>query len=1110
MSMRGLNWQPLHLPFAVGLNQKADPRAMQPPALARFVDGQFDEIGGIQTRYPFALMSTDIFGGGTIADPRRIVENGNELLLFTKSALYSWNAQLSKWVLKGTHLAVKVSETSHLATTADQVDRDRAELSGTIVYCWTEIVGATSTGHVAAIDKTTGNVLLAPYQLAGSAARLRLTTLSTKILLSFYDGVNGIYAYALDPASPATALAGASTTLTNSSFGTYYDITRVLGADQAVFVCRQNPTTSYTVGTVTGGLVVATASKARTCDGPIAVSSAPGGTQVQIVRSLTAGATGEIKGDLLDVSGLADVYTDQAIGTTTATASGINQIAAAHRSTQDSGTYRCYVFWTANEADDVSDWQSKSNWVSTTNTLGTEATFVRRLGLASRAFDHEGRIYVWGVFAGASGSGYRSFRAQLQNSYFLYRDDGFLVAKAAFQRAAGFSYSTSYLPGVALTDTGTYSWCGGERRVISLGANSTGYEARAPRDVSFTFDTNEARRTARLGRTLYISGGELLQYDGRQIVEVGFHVYPWNFDMVGVGAGNIEIGTYAYKQTWKWENAAGEVDRSTTATTVSEAVAGSSSKLSTTGVPLHTTHKTTPAIAVEFWRTLKNPSDDAPFYLATSKDPASASNPNRYLFNKPTSDYLDQFDDNFSDDTIDDKESSGENGGLLENLSPPAATIVVANDTRLFLAGVAGDQERVWYSKQRNDGEVASFHDALVAPIPTAGGVITALAFVQETLVVFRETAVYVLPGDGFDNAGAGVNYGPARCLSTDIGAVNHESVASTDKGLLFKSSKGWYLLTKGWALEYVGAAIADYDSETPLAIQVVESQHQVRILTASRMLFLDTLVGQWGEWSISDGIHACMWNGTHVYLTSSAAKQQQSTYTNLTYGLDVETGWIKLADLQGFGRVRRFEILGEYRSTHTLRIRVARDYWKDGVDTYFDDKVWTVSPTTAGGPLQVKHGPSIQQMQAIKIRITATTNVEGSYASANPADAESDTYSIQDMARTIGTVANGWTLQLVADGVGAGSFTDGTAAVFHYQSGVTTMDDLVVASALSSYHLIGGSGTINRAQTLTLTGGINAVSGTPAGEALKLTGLGLELGFKHGLHRQLPAAQKQ
>ena len=977
MSLAGLNWQTWTLRLGAGQNQKTDPRALESPELAKAIDVQFDQLGGLQTRYPFADLGSDIAGGGALSDVRRVVENGPELVCYTKDSLYSWNAQQSNWMLRGTHLAVKVDQQPRFVTTGDQVDCDRAELGGTVVYAWTESVGSTSLGYVAAVDKTTGSVVMAPTALPGTASRLRLTALSTKILLSFYDGMTGLYCYALDPTDPSAALAGSSTTLTNSSFGTYYDIVRVAETDQAVFACRRSPATSYLVGTVMASLTVSTSVKARVCDGPIAVSVPPGGASVQVVRSDdTGGGTSSIVGDLITVSSLADVYTAQAIGTAASSAFSLNQIAAAHRSVQDGGQYRCYVFWSYDENTGATDFQTKSNWVDTGNTLGTQATFMRRLGIASRAFDHDGRVFVWLAFSGESsfsGANYAGFRAQLQNSYFLYRDDTFLTSRAVFQKAGGFASSTGRLPGVASTATNEYAWCGTERRVIDLGPKQSGYAARAPVDITFAFDSDEARRCARLGDTLYIAGSEVLQYDGQQLVEVGFHIYPWYFGAIEVATGNLADGTYAIQNTLRWPNARGETDRSTTATTGTVTIAAGPNGISIPSwSPLYVTHKT--GIAVEVWRTAVNPGIEVPLYLVSSKDPTATTNPNRYIENDTTAALLPTFNDELADADLTSLESSPENGGTLESLAPPPATIIIASNTRLFLAGVAGDPDRVWYSKQRNDGEVAAFHDALTIPVPPAGGDITALALHQDTLVVFREHAIYALPGEGYDNTGGGLNYGPARLISSDIGAVNHESVAVTDRGTVFKSSKGWYLLA-GWGLQYIGGGVSDYDDETPLAVQVLQSQHQVRALTSARMIVFDTLVEPWrvAEWTVADGVHACMWRGTHVYASSAAVKQQQTTYTGVDYGMDVETAWIKLGDLQNYGKVDHFLVLGEYRSAHSLRIRCARDYWKDGEGVYFQDKTWTVSPTTVGARESVKRAPSIKQVEAIKIRITAT-----------------------------------------------------------------------------------------------------------------------------------------
>lgn len=975
--MNGLDWQTFQIPMVGGLQQKQNEQAMEPPALLRAVDVQFDEIGSLGQRNSFVGLGAiagvgtggDIFGGGSISTARRLVANGDELLLFDKDTLYSWNAQRAAWVSRGTHLAAEVAEASRFVTTDDQIAADRAELLGVVFFSWHKVESGNTTAYVAAVDKTTGSVLMSPQTLAGYQ-RVRLTALTTKVLLSFFDGINGVYCFALDPASPATALAGASTTVQGGTGATCnFDVVKVPGADQAVYGIRRAVTASHDVVTMTAGLTAARANKVRVCDGPIAVSCPATGTHVQIIR----GNATAIEGDLILLSSLADVYTAQAVGTGSGT---INQIAAAHRSVQDSAVYRCYVFWSSSEDSGVTNWQSQYNWVSTGNTLGTAATFVRRLGIASRAFDHDGRVFVWTAFAGEStfsGVAPPAFRAQLQNTYFLYRDDVFLTAKAARFNAGGFSALTGHLPGVQSLGSGVYAHAGVERRIINIGEKQTGYGARAPREVKVTFDSNAARRCVRHGQTLYVTGGELLQYDGVRLTEAGYHLYPHYFGAIEVGTGNLADGTYTYKVTWRWDNAQGELDRSTTATTGEVTIAAGPNGVSIVSwIPLYVTHKTDNEVAVEVWRTAVNPTDDAPFYLVTSKDPAALTNPNRYTPNLRTASVLATLNDELADADATTKESNPENYGVLENLAPPACTIIAANADRLFVAGVAGDPHRIWYSKLREDGQVAAFNDALTVTVPPGNGAITALAHLNDTLIAFKESAIYALSGDGFNNLGQGINYGPARVLSVDVGAIDHDSVALCDKGLIFKSRKGWYILNRGWTVDYIGAGVSDYDTETVYAVQVAEGTHQIRCLTSGRVLIFDTLINQWAEWSLT-GVHAEMWGGTYHYLEATGAQYESgSAGVDAAEGYDVETGWIKLNDLQGYGRVRALNILGVYQSAHRLRIRIARDY----VNTYIDDRHWTISPTS-GESVQVRVQPPIQQVQAIKIRITATSPLD-------------------------------------------------------------------------------------------------------------------------------------
>lgn len=1132
---QGLNWQPMELPFGAGLQQSADDRARPQPYLALCRDAQFDEVAGLQTRLPYAAMSNSIFGGGTLSNCRKLAVVNGELCVFTDTTLYSWNAQLSAWVSRGTHLAVAVTETPRFATTGDQIDGDRAEQSGTVVYAWVE----GTQVYAAAMDKATGSVLVSPTAVSTAIGRPRLVALATKILFFVEASATLLTVRAIDPAAPGTAISGAGTTVLTTDFNLYYDVVRAGTQDLVVGACRRQTTTSYTAFTVTPALSVTTSTKARTCDGPIAVSAIPDGTKTQIVRANST----NIQGDLLTTSTLADVFTAQAIGT--ADLAPV-QLAAAHRSVQNGGAFRCYAFWNYPIAV-FNTPRTRSNWVDTANSLGTQALFAEALTLASRAFDYAGSVYVWLAFGESSsfsGSGVESFPLiSLQNSYFLYRDDAFLSdAKTVVAHGGGSAPSTGRLPGVALTaGSTTYSWCAAQRRRFdSGGVDHVNFAARAPVDVTFAFDNNWARRCARLGSSLYVAGGEILQYDGTRLVEVGFHLFPWNCAVLNAAGGSVVSGVYAYKVTWRYENGAGETERSTTATTGSVTVSTGAASLSF-WQPLVPTHKLTVPPEAEVWRTAITPGQGAPFFKVSSNDPTATSNPNRYVPNDPTSSSLPTFNDFLADTSVTGNEINPENETTLESLPPPPASIIIATDTRLFLAGVAGDPNRVWYSRERGDGEVASFHDALTIDVPRPGGDITAIWFQAETLYVARQTALYALPGSGLDNNGEGPGFGPARIVSLDVGAVSQESVALTPLGTIFQSRKGWQLLGRdGVTVEYVGDKVSDFDTDTVLAVQVVETQHHVRILTSGRMIVWDFRANQWGEWTVTDGIDSIMWNGSHVYLTATGPKVQQATYTSLTYGLDVEEAWIKPAQLHGAVQVRRVQPLGEYRSAFLLRLRMKYDY----SETVVDDIVWSPSPTVVGGPLQMTHGPKRRTCQAFKVRLTAVAaGVQATLATGA-------------MSGAITTSGTAWTATWAAktgSNLVIGELGNTVSLSIGFESGTPNVIDVrdhlsydpatglwspdtnnagvrVVCSAASltvaalETAIAAGTALVQlSAADATPSKTINAASmaghlvtgqlsgGTftsPTGEALKLSGLGLEVGLLGGLYKRLAPAQ--
>jgi hypothetical protein len=215
-----------------------------------------------------------------------------------------------------------------------------------------------------------------------------------------------------------------------------------------------------------------------------------------------------------------------------------------------------------------------------------------------------------------------------------------------------------------------------------------------------------------------------------------------------------------------------------------------------------------------------------------------------------------------------------------------------------------------------------------------------ALASMDSNLIILKQKALYTLSGEGPDNLGLQNDYRQPNLITSDVGCTDPNSVVSTPMGLMFKSDKGIYLLTRNFELRYVGAPVEGYNSSAITSATLMADLNEVRFTTATgTCLVYDYFQNRWSTHENLRAVDAMIYDGKFTYLRSDATFMAQSTEfsDNGDYvPMALESAWIQLGGIQGYQRFYKMFILGNYLNAHKLRISFAYDF----NDTFVDDVI--------------------------------------------------------------------------------------------------------------------------------------------------------------------------
>jgi hypothetical protein len=341
-------------------------------------------------------------------------------------------------------------------------------------------------------------------------------------------------------------------------------------------------------------------------------------------------------------------------------------------------------------------------------------------------------------------------------------------------------------------------------------------------------------------------------------------------------------------------------------------------------------------------------------------------------YNDVTVDYI-AFTDDIPDSSLEGDDLLYTTGGVVENIEIPAVNSLTSYRSRLI--GVPSESPfSFWYSKQVIPGTPVQFSDLFVMNIDQKGGPITALIAMDDKLILFKQSLIFYMVGDGPTPTGINNDFTQPTLISSDSGCINRKSVVITPIGTMYKSAKGIYLLDRALEVKYIGSDVEDYNAIDITSAQLVSNFNQVRFTLENGItLMYDYYFQQWSVFKNYDAVDATVVGsstaaGIYYFMDATGNVQKETEGQYLDNGvyipLKVQTNWLNMAGLQGYERFYKVLLIGHYKSPHNLNFNAFFDF----DETSFQETVIPVE--TDPGVYQYRIFLSRQKCESIRFSI--------------------------------------------------------------------------------------------------------------------------------------------
>ncbi len=935
--MPPFQYVPVDIPLARGLDNRSDAKVMEPTHLVDLRNAVFDKRGCLTKRQGFASLTLDVLGSSTnISEGKALFRQGKSLLKAAHSKLYQYSTADTVWIDRGAYVGWETSEDPVLGNTGDFAGTSprttMAEINGVRVTAWKQSYPTGTAGiYYMVEDSTTNTVVKAPTLLSsttGTGVWVINPSGSNNILVFYVTSADSkLSCFKIDTTALETSLT--SPTITQSSTADFsttsstIDIAR--SGSQVVFAAINTPVDStpfdLRVGFVSAAGVFGNTAAIRAEDvlaGAVAVfANSTGSSNVALFK----GNTG---------SRLA--YTMFNASATETAQGNVNDSAV--------GYVACSGIWASDDSTWTAVWQGNTNSgtsadnflirTATHNSAGVQtvvpATKLRCTTLAGRPFRFQSAEYYHVVPTQSY-----AINNVIDNDVAL----NLLCMAMTDHKPVGLQLRAQmyYMPaGHTLIQPQVYE-SSGENWVQFSAPTNNGRIKRVKyaASVSETKLSYGAYSRANLGERAYLGGPMTWEFDGVELRENGFCVFPSmasSADWVtqGTSGSLTQLATYRYRIYYEYDDYFGNRVQSAFPFDFEVTLTGSNDDVSIVVPTLHWTRRAAANVQIAVYRT---EAFGAIFYRIDE------------VANDTTANSV-TVQDTLSDANLRNNELDYQTQGELDNLPFPACVAMCAGQERVF--GIDGsDRKHVVFSKLRDGDGGLEWNDGLYIEFPEE---LTALGVLGNQVYGFSKSAVYAVSGEGPDNTGTvGAFSAPAK-ITHNLGCYNQRALGETPLGLVFVGDRGIWLVS-GEGVRYISDNLSndsahgdDLVGQPFASIVCIPGSSRVRFSpyfysSSGRHLEWDYEFNQWSThvYPHHDVADAVSVEGYYYHLRGStgvAYKHSSLTYTDDGTAI---TMYLETAHIRPSGsaiansKATHGYLLGnDIEDGHSLTIQVARD----------------------------------------------------------------------------------------------------------------------------------------------------------------------------------------